>query len=519
MDAAGDAVVLWQRLYDPDGAGAGVATWVMETNERSAGGSFSLGGVQSRSSLTQSDGSTYIGAYSCTYDVAMTPAGRTLAIWDYANGGTAQGSKFVEYADRVGSSFDTGSWSARARASLPTQDAQVPFVALDDAGNGVATWSAFDGSNWGVQSSTRQGQGAWGTRTDLSGPGGGAFQSSIASSPGGDAVIVWPGNSGANTAIFGARRRPGTDFSGIGTAVVGQASGSPTTSYGTPSVALDDQGNGFVAFQRTVNNGANSYTLQVAGIDPVAPQLSALSVPGSGSVGAPVGMSAQAFDRMSGAAISWNFGDGTGATGGSVSHAYGAPGAYTVTVTARDGANNQTSQSRTISIVSGGGIDADGDGFFAGQDCNDNNAKINPTAKEIRGNNIDENCDGVALGLPDLRSSVLPLWSVSGKRATIVGFTLKGLKRGWKVTASCKGSGCPFKSRKITNKKTKKGNLNALKKLGSKRTFAVGQTLTVKFTAPGYNTKFSIFKFKAGKLPNGVARCQTKGSSKLRACH
>jgi hypothetical protein len=167
----------------------------------------------------------------------------------------------------------------------------------------------------------------------------------------------------------------------------------------------------------------------------------------------------------------------------------------------------------------GGGIDADGDGFTAGQDCNDNNAKINPTAKEIRGNNIDENCDGLAAPLPDLNSSVLPTWSVNGSKTTALAFLLKNLKRGWHVTVSCKGSGCPFKSKKITNKKVKKGNFNAIKKLGKKRSFKAGSKVTVKFTAKGYNAKFAIFKIKAGNVPNGVAKCQTQGQSKLRACH
>jgi hypothetical protein len=40
-------------------------------------------------------------------------------------------------------------------------------------------------------------------------------------------------------------------------------------------------------------------------------------------------------------------------------------------------------------------IDADGDGFSLLNDCNDNNAAVNPNAVEINGNAIDENCDGI----------------------------------------------------------------------------------------------------------------------------
>ncbi|MSP54148.1 MAG: hypothetical protein EXR69_00850 [Myxococcales bacterium] len=45
-----------------------------------------------------------------------------------------------------------------------------------------------------------------------------------------------------------------------------------------------------------------------------------------------------------------------------------------------------------------GGVDQDSDGYYAessgGEDCNDEDAAVHPTATETTGDGVDSNCDG-----------------------------------------------------------------------------------------------------------------------------
>lgn len=86
--------------------------------------------------------------------------------------------------------------------------------------------------------------------------------------------------------------------------------------------------------------------------DATAPSIGSLAIPSTAVTGTPVTLAAAATDALSPpVTIGWDFGDGAGAAGGSVQHTYGAPGNYTITVTAADRAGNLSTQTRTLAVA------------------------------------------------------------------------------------------------------------------------------------------------------------------------
>jgi DNA-binding beta-propeller fold protein YncE len=168
-------------------------------------------------------------------------------------------------------------------------------------------------------------------------------------------------------------------------------------------------------------------------------------------------------------------------------------------------------------VLVAGGIDADHDGFFAGQDCNDANVAIRPGALEIKGNRLDENCDGIAEPFPTLTSGVVHNWSFKKSSPS---FTLKVLSitqqlpKGISVTIKCSGKKCPLRSKTLKLPKAKNNALNVFPSLTSKqRKFRAGQTVEVWISAPNFNTKVARIALKKGKQPVIEPLCVAPGDT------
>jgi hypothetical protein len=266
--------------------------------------------------------------------VAVDPAGDALAVWSRSNGSNT----IVQSAVRPAG----GAWQAPVDLSAVAQNARDPQLAVDPAGEAIAVWSRYDGSNTIVEVASRPPGASWQPAQALSASGQSAESPQLAVDPAGEATAVWSRSNGSNTIVQSAVRPAGgawqapVDLSAVGASAF------------TPGAAFDAEGDAVAIWARF--DGSASI-VQGAGYDAAGPRLHSLRIPSAGTVNQPLAFSVAPFDVWSPlASTTWILGDGSSAAGPNPSHAYSRPGNYTVTVTATDAVGNSTTASGVVAI-------------------------------------------------------------------------------------------------------------------------------------------------------------------------
>jgi Ca2+-binding RTX toxin-like protein len=141
----------------------------------------------------------------------------------------------------------------------------------------------------------------------------------------------------------------------------------------------------------------------------------------------------------------------------------------------------------------GGGTatDADHDGASPPLDCDDGNPARHPGAADVPGNGVDEDCSGADAPVPPVPHHVTTRWDLAATWSRVVQLKIAQLPAGSKLTVTCKGRGCPFKSRASA-----KGDLSSLFK---RRKLSKGAVIEVKIDAAGYRSVTVRFTVKGKK--------------------
>ena len=315
VDPAGDAVAIWQRSN-------GTNT-IVQSATRPAGGPW-------HSPLDLSAA----GQSASEPEVALDAAGNASALWSRSDGTNT----IIQSATKPAG----GAWQPALDLSAAGKNAEAPQLAVDAAGNAVAIWRRYNGTNYIVQSSTRPAGGPWQPPLDLSAAGQSASEPQLAVDSAGNALAIWSLSNGSNTIVQSATRPAGGswqvahDLSTIG------------RNASEPQIAVDPEANAVAVWSRF--DGANSI-VQSAGYDAAGPRLRSLLIPTAGTVRQPLAFSVSPFDVWSAiGSVNWSFGDGATASGAGVSHTYASPGVYPVSVTAADALANASAASGTVTI-------------------------------------------------------------------------------------------------------------------------------------------------------------------------
>ncbi|MFP5365241.1 MAG: calcium-binding protein [Thermoleophilia bacterium] len=166
-------------------------------------------------------------------------------------------------------------------------------------------------------------------------------------------------------------------------------------------------------------------------------------------------------------------------------------------------------------------VDADGDGFVAGFDCDDANRLINPGATDIVADRVDQNCDGFDEPRPFVDYGL----SLSFSKATKTGrrvmrLVLRELPSNHRVQVTCKAPKryrrrCAFTRR--TKRPSKAGSVS-LAALFRKRRLPPGTTIELRITAPGFDGRVRRFTVRRVGSVRDQRLCLPQGARRPRAC-
>ena len=160
--------------------------------------------------------------------------------------------------------------------------------------------------------------------------------------------------------------------------------------------------------------------------------------------------------------------------------------------------------------------DRDGDGVPRPLDCDDANRAIRPGAREIRGNRVDEDCNGIAEPFVRIGSPISNSISVFSTYTRFRSLTVRRVPRGARVELRCRGTGCPRKLRRV-RARVRKGRASFTKRIRAAH-LRRGATVEIRITRREAIGKVVRFRIRSRALPTSSTLCLRPGAKRPREC-
>jgi len=309
VDHGGHIIVVW---YGYNGSGDLIA----QASEKDPGGPWS-----EPQDLSEPGADAW-------FPAVASVAGETVVVW--------QREEIIEAAIRKAG----GSWQPPEKISGPGSG--EPAIAMDGTGRALAIWSTdtYQGPN--AEVATLAPGGSWSSPLTISQSlSEEAPHPQVAVSPEGRELAVWTGSDGKRRGIEAASGDIGGGWEApVMISPVGRESQRV-------DLDMDESGNAAAVWR-----AGEPRTFQGAIFDVTKPELASISIPPSARAGRPVSFAASPFDAWTSIGpLDWTFGDGSGATGSTVTHSFPQAGKYEVGVRATDAAGHLTSAMGLVNVT------------------------------------------------------------------------------------------------------------------------------------------------------------------------
>ena len=161
-------------------------------------------------------------------------------------------------------------------------------------------------------------------------------------------------------------------------------------------------------------------------------------------------------------------------------------------------------------------LDRDRDGFLRPSDCDDANPLIHPGTRDVPGNRIDEDCLGGPAPFPLLGSLPTGIFEFPSALTRVVAINIRQPRKGSTLRISCRGGGCPFRSR--TRKLTRDRSRQTIARPLGRAMLKPGARLEVRLTKPQTIGIVVRFTMRAGAFPARSELCLPPGAKRPKRC-